>query len=39
MTTVLVATVKPFSPQAVEGIKKIVDEAGEVLASGKFAYG
>ena len=28
MTTVLVATVKPFSPQAVEGIKKIVDEAG-----------
>lgn len=28
MTTVLVATVKPFAPQAVEGIKKIVDEAG-----------
>jgi D-3-phosphoglycerate dehydrogenase len=28
MTTVLVATVKPFAPQAVEGIKKIVEEAG-----------
>jgi D-3-phosphoglycerate dehydrogenase len=28
MTTVLVATVKPFAPQAVEGIKKILDEAG-----------
>jgi D-3-phosphoglycerate dehydrogenase len=28
MTIILVATVKPFIPQAVEGIKKIVDEAG-----------
>jgi D-3-phosphoglycerate dehydrogenase len=28
MTTVLVATVKPFIPKAVEGIKKIVSEAG-----------
>jgi D-3-phosphoglycerate dehydrogenase len=28
MTTVLVATVKPFAPKAVEGIKKIVDDAG-----------
>lgn len=28
MTTVLVATVKPFIPQAVEGLRKIVDEAG-----------
>ena len=28
MTTVLVATVKPFIPQAVEGIKKVVSEAG-----------
>jgi D-3-phosphoglycerate dehydrogenase len=28
MTTVLVATVKPFIPEAVEGIKKIVSEAG-----------
>jgi D-3-phosphoglycerate dehydrogenase len=28
MTTLLVATVKPFAPQAVEGIKKIADEAG-----------
>jgi D-3-phosphoglycerate dehydrogenase len=28
MTTVLVATVKPFAPQAIEGIKKIVDQAG-----------
>jgi D-3-phosphoglycerate dehydrogenase len=28
MTNVLVATVKPFAPQAVEGIKNIVDQAG-----------
>lgn len=28
MTTVLVATVKPFIPEAVEGIKKVVGEAG-----------
>jgi len=28
MTTVLVATDKPFAPEAVQGIKKIVDDAG-----------
>ena len=28
MTTILVATVKPFIPKAVEGIKKVVSEAG-----------
>jgi D-3-phosphoglycerate dehydrogenase len=28
MTTVLVATVKPFAPKAVEGIKKIMADAG-----------
>lgn len=28
MTKVLIATVKPFAPVAVEGIKKIVEEAG-----------
>jgi D-3-phosphoglycerate dehydrogenase len=28
MTTILVATEKPFAPEAVEGIKKVVSEAG-----------
>jgi D-3-phosphoglycerate dehydrogenase len=32
MTKVLVATVKPFIPQAVEGIKKVVSEAGYEFA-------
>lgn len=31
MTKVLVATVKPFAPAAVEGIKKVVEEAGYEL--------
>ncbi len=38
MTKVLVATVKPFAPKAVEEIKKIVDEAGyEFLLLEKYA--
>ena len=32
MTKVLIATVKPFAPKAVEGIRKIADEAGYELA-------
>jgi D-3-phosphoglycerate dehydrogenase len=32
MTKVLVATVKPFIPEAVEGIKKVVNEAGYEFA-------
>ena len=31
MTTVLVATEKPFDPQAVDGIRQIVEDAGYVL--------
>lgn len=38
MTKVLVATVKPFAPKAVEEIKKVVDEAGyEFILLEKYA--